>query len=80
MHGANVRPFSVSGASDEGRVARLNALVAAFIDKASGLSRLQAIYRSLPHSPSTPAFLQRVLEVLKVSYFADCCELAKIPR
>ncbi|MGH8580449.1 MAG: lysophospholipid acyltransferase family protein, partial [Gammaproteobacteria bacterium] len=80
MHSAHARPFSVSDASDEGRVARLNAFVAAFIDKASGLSRLQAIYRSLPHSPSTPAFLQRVLEVLKVSYFADCSELAKIPR
>lgn len=48
MHSANARPFSVSAASDEGRVARLNALVAAFIDKASGLSRLQAIYRSRP--------------------------------
>ncbi|MGH8658802.1 MAG: hypothetical protein ACREV4_10115 [Gammaproteobacteria bacterium] len=79
MHGANVRPFSVRGASHESQVARVNQSMAAFIDKASGLSRLQAIYRSLPHSPSTLAFLQQVLEVFKVSYIADCSELAKIP-
>lgn len=79
MGRAQARPFSVSGISDQGRVARLNAVVAAFVDKASGLSRLQAIYRSLPHSPSMRVFLQRVLEVFEVRYLADCSELAKIP-
>ncbi len=80
MHGANARPFSVSGALGAGRAARLHALIATLIDKACGLSRLQAIYQSIPHSSSTSTFLQRVLDALEIRCSIHPRELAKVPR
>ncbi len=62
------------------RIPVLDSALAALIDRAAGLSKLDRLYQRLPPASDDRDFLQRVLSLLEVEVEASARELAHIPR
>lgn len=73
------RPFSLDGAVNLPNTT-VGRLLQASLERLSGLSRLDTLYRALPPAADTQAFLRQTLATLGVDYRVPQEELARIPR
>ncbi len=73
-------PFCLNGTVRTPLPAPLNKLMEAAVEKLSGLSRLDRLYRTLHQSASAPDFLKIVLDLFGIRYSVNGAENGPLPE